>query len=253
MKINTQKLLLFLYFSQVKNRKTVYEDIFLLFPDLSAGGVRSFIHLLKAKQLLQSVIINQQTTFQITPYGELMIKKKFPFLEQSLESRDQDVTSEKYHCLILGKPHPQDLHFRQLKKYLTQYHFSNVQRGVYLLKGEISSEFISLCQEKYFSSVLLFAVQEWHIPNIYLFMGNAKNYSDVLSLLSGISREVGDVIRKKDSTSLRKHQSKIDLHSVFTQVFHLLKENLTFFYTHQQLRKEFFSLVDELFFQEIGE
>lgn len=247
-------MLLFLFFSQERAVFLNYEMLMFLFPDLSPGGLRSLISLLKKKHLLIGGTAGGSVGFRLSPYGEIMIQKKFPFLNKfklaqvtSDISFSPELSEGEDHCLILGKPRSGDPHFRLLKKVLTKYRFQNIQRGIYFLRGHLPEELVELCREKYFSAVLFFSVGSWHLPNSYLYFNDFRSYSDVSIALSGISKRLSILTEKKEVNSERNHQQKSLLISVFDQIFLLLVDNILLFSITPELQTQLFSLVKQLY------
>ena len=244
-------MLLFLYFSQEKSLSVDYSMLAQLFPDLTAGGLRSLVHLLKQKDLLMVIRKEGRTVVSISPYGRILLEKRLPFLALAVVQADDPISlaasTLPYHCLILRDSVPSDPQFRQLKKVLALYHFLKVQPRVYFLQGELPQELLRLCEEKYFAAVWLFAITDWHLPNNYLFFSKENSYSDVTAILSGISSNVVKLIEKKDGHSDLKHQQKKALFSVFDQIFWLVTDQPLLFSRFSELRLQIFHLLEMLF------
>src|SRR5258708_31453692 len=105
MKINTHKLLLFTHFSQENGRAVSYDTLSALFPDLTSGGLRSFVHLLKKNNYVSAFMKDTKVNLRLTPYGEIMVKKNFP-----LFFPDEKHPSVQYHFLILRQAPQTDPH-----------------------------------------------------------------------------------------------------------------------------------------------
>lgn len=245
MKINTHKLLLFLYFSRDRKILVNNELVADLFPHLSGGGARSLLHVLKKKQVIASAMQEGKPGIVLTTYGQAMLQKKFPFLVA--QEVHQEPLTRSYHGIIMIRPSEADPHFRQLKKVMARYRVMNLQRGVYILQGEVPQELVTLCQEKYFLSILFFELGKWHIPNAELYFSTLYNYSDVDKALSGIGKELDTLIVKKNQISALNHQQKLLLFSVFDQIFLQLWENAGLFFTQPALFAQVVKLLHQLF------
>jgi len=282
MKINTHKLLLFLYLSLVHSYQATYHTLFLLFPDLSASGVRSLLHLLKQKNLIASHAADHKTIFTLTSYGELVINRRWPFLanlsslhqlsssgalsspangggsralsssgltrgSSELSSTKEESSPTPTQILVFLKSPSSDPHFRQLKQIMTKYPFTQAQRGVYLIQGDVPAEILLLCQEKYFPHVIFASIEKWHLDNRDIISTAPKSYSDISSSLSGISKLLTSLTKEIKRKTAANHQDKSEIFSVFQQLFLLMIENREAFLQQQTLQTNLFVLIIDFF------
>jgi hypothetical protein len=211
MKINTRKLLLFLYKEDESEQNIItYDHLFYLWKELSAGGMRSLIHHLQGQKLIQGVTVKGERGFQITQIGKQVIA--FHYRLQDTANLDK----EKQQLLILLSPPSSDPQFRFL---LSRVKISGlmIKKGVYLLPL-VTPDLTSLCKEKYYNSVLLTTIEQWRIGDPSLLGQTDLFLQSITDSLSGISTELNQVIGESNPYSLLNHQQKIVIFSAFDRL-----------------------------------
>jgi hypothetical protein len=220
MKINTQKLLLFLYLSKkAQELKIGYTELTLLFPEISSGGVRSLIHYLKKNNLLFVRKEGKEAFFSLSPLGDLKVQKLFPFVIPRSNKENSRTTV----LLFFHTPPSHDPSFMTLRKEIKKSGFIPLQRSLYFYQGALPEKILSLCQEKYFSSVLLLQNPTWVIENAFVFLKDKTDKESFENILSGISKEIDGLILKKHEDSLSTYQAKLSMFSVFERIFFVIK------------------------------
>ncbi len=211
MKINTRKLLLFLYKEDETQQNIItYDHLFYLWNDLSAGGSRSLIHHLQKAKLIQAVKVNGEVGFTLTLVGKQVIAHHYTL--EGIPLRE-----EKDECLLilLASP-PSDPQFRFLLQKV-KAEGSMIKKGIYLLR-QPSSQLISLCKEKYYNSVVLTAIKEWVVGDPQLVGQTHLLVQSVNESLSGISTQITRLIDMKNSFSSLNHQEKMVIFSAFDRL-----------------------------------
>ena len=218
MKINAQKMLVFLFSDESDSFAGNYQHLRYLFPDLSETGLRSVIYALKKEDLILVERSAKETSFILSPKGRVVLKKLFPVLGS--QSSELGATSS---CLVFGLAPSHDPHFRNLRQILLQRGFIPVNKGVYLSFQTIPSSVVELLTEKYFSAVYFFSIEKWLIENQFLLLQEKYQLYDIKESLSGISREIQALIENKYAFSQRNHQRNLKIFSVYDRIFLLIQ------------------------------
>jgi hypothetical protein len=235
MKINTQKLLLFLYEPQGKVRfEGIYAHLRYLFPDLTAEGRRSLIHHLKKQYLIDVQKKGRETIFQLTPYGRSQGEILFPILTReensSKISMDKGNQSFQGNVILFFSAPTQDPHFRFLRKLLEEEGAHSINRGMYLFIQPVPEHVLTLCKKKYFSSVFIFSIAKWELDNHFLLLKSESHIDDFSSSLSGIGKEMSLLTEKKIGFSVSNHQHNLRVFSLFERLFLLFLQKESNFY-----------------------
>lgn len=221
MKKNTQKILLSLYTKagEIKNRVPI-STLQLIVPELTDGGFRSLLHVLKKQKSITTQRVLGTTTVSITHHGTVLLEKEFPALNSKW-----DTWKGKWDCMVfLEAPHF-DKQFRYLRKLLLSQGALSMSRGVYFAPGEFSGKVTTEVQESYFSNVLIFSVGEWKVATEFSFIIDKYGLSDIVESYSGISRDVSRLIKSVGMEKGLIHKYKSEIYLVYDRVSEVLAED----------------------------
>lgn len=221
MKKNTQKILLALYSSSDAIKNRVPSDYLCeLVPDLSDGGFRSLLHVLKNKGLVSTHRALGKTTVSITQQATLLIEAEFPAL-----SSKWDTWNGEWDCMVFRESPKLDKQFRYLRKVLISQGALPVNRGVYLAPGGFSDAAITECQNSYQSNVLIFSVGAWKMAAESAFVIEKYGLLDLAEAYSGISNDVSRLIKMTAGRKRLTSSDKKQISLVYDRVIAVLIED----------------------------
>jgi len=221
MKKNTQKILLSLYSKEgeLKNRVKT-NDLQMIVPELSDGGFRSLIHVLKKQNVITTQRLLGYTYVSISHHGTLLLESEFPALSSKWEDWDG-----KWSCLVFMDSPSFDKQFRYLRKLLLSEGALAISRGVYISPGGFSQVVIKECQTSYISNVLVFSVGDWKIAAESSFIIEKYGLLDVAETYSGVSNDVTRLIKSDDGEIRLTDSQKISLNLVYDRLVEVLLED----------------------------
>ena len=216
MKENTKKILLMLYPTNltrddVPQEKPMLteEELRSLVPDLSPAGFRSLLFLLEKKDFLIKDSLTETPNYSLSSYGASALEKQFPAL--LLESKQW--AGEWTALVFLGAPKT-DKNFRYLRGFLLDQACVSLKRGVFLYPGELTETMLSELRGSYQQNVVALKVKDWLFGDERLIIGQKIELQALFDIYSGISKELGGLIRidreeKGLSKSLKKQFNSI--------------------------------------------
>ena len=221
MKKNTQKILLSLYTKagEVKNRVKL-ENIKALVPDLSDGGFRSLIHVLKKQGVINTQRVLGSTSINITHHGSILLEAEFPALSTKWDQWDGS-----WSCLVFMDSPSSDKQFRYLRKLLIAQGALPISRGVYMSPGDFSDIVLKECQTSYRSSVLIFSVGDWKLAAESSFIIEKYGLLDLAETYSGLSSDVGRLLKTINDENRLIDSVKSDISLVYDRVIEVLRED----------------------------
>lgn len=218
MKINSRKLLLFLYFlKKAKNKGISYAEIALVFPQLSESGHRALIFQLSKKRLIQKETATSSSGFLLTALGEQYLLKRYEFLKGEDSSR-QDAT-----ILVIEKEKSSyDPGFRRLHALLKRQSAIHLKKGIFSLSqtrySVIEKELLS-----YLSEIVCIEVGAVVLGQLHPFLSAGGLANEWEAALSGFSNEISQLIAEKTKKQSATYQSKINFLSVWERFFWLFE------------------------------
>lgn len=221
MKINTQKLLLFLYSDLNSSSIRVNsDDLKIVTPQLSDGGRRSLVHLLNKNGLIHVEKTLGKTFVCITRRGVKALESRFPAL-----SRKWDDWQGNWDCIVFIRAPKSDGQFRYLRSLLISEGSISISRGAYICPFSFSQKVIDECNRSYFDSILMFSVGEWKIASIRKLVIEKYSLIDLADSYSGISKDVSRLLVNSNNqkTPMEKNKDKINL--VYDRLQDLLKDD----------------------------
>lgn len=221
MKKNTQKILLSLYskVGSVKNRVKL-ENIKALVPELTDGGFRSLIHVLKKQGVISTQRILGVTSINLTQHGNIVLEAEFPALSTKWEQWDGS-----WSCLVFMESPQSDKQFRYLRKLLIAQGALSISRGVYMSPGGFSDVVLRECQTSYHSNVLIFSVGDWKIAAESSFIIEKYGLLDLVETYSGLSSDVDRLLKTTDGENRLMEGVKNDISLVYDRVTEVLLED----------------------------
>lgn len=251
MKNNTQKILLALYpgrSTELLSKRVSYEALQLVVPELSDGGFRSLLFVLKKQGIVTTQKILGKSSVGITQYGSLLLEREFPALSSKWVDWDG-----KWECMVFLEPPSFDKHFRYLRTLILSEGAVAFSRGVYMAPGGFPESIIKECQLSYHKAVILFSVGSWKIATESTFIIEKYGLLDIVEAYSGISRDVSRLLKQQIYKKELINQSKKDMNLVYDRVLAVLKEDPGFcsFYFQevpniQKLLSDLYILLSEL-------
>jgi hypothetical protein len=216
MKINTQKMLLLLFSDE--NLAVNYTHLGYLWPELSPSGRRSLVSLLVKKRIIEPTLDMEDPNkayFHLTEFGKREAARIYGgILGTSL--------SETPYCLLLLEAPDHDPNFLLLKKRIAQFGAIPANSKAYLFLSKPTEELLSLLEKKYFYQTAVFQIGEWRGGDLKQLIQKNSASKDALYSLSGISRQVGELIHMEIPYFIANHQSYFDIFSAYDRFFSLL-------------------------------
>jgi DNA-binding transcriptional regulator PaaX len=221
MKNNTRKLLVSLYSPNGENPVRIkLSHTKVILPDLTGGGRRSLLHILKEKGLIVSERVLGKTSISLTPHGRQEIEAQFPAL-----SSKWDAWQGSWDCLVFVKAPKTDKQFRYLRTLLVSEGAISISRGVYISPSSFSQKVIVECRELYRDSTLLFSVGEWKIADLRSLIIEKYGLLDTVETYSGISNDIKRLLISVATHNRLIDRHKIDINLVYDRLVSVLSED----------------------------
>lgn len=215
MKINSRK---FLILSCALSGKPIeYRHLEYLWPDLSPGGRRSLIALLQQQRLISVRYEGKKALFFLSSIGISLVDEMY--FTESLQESSQGFIVMIYPDMSLSDPKLVKL------RALLKAQLSEVSPKVYFSRLPLTEELLSQMRRHYFSCGVVVSLREWLLgepisfENYYLH----RKISD--DSLSGVSREVEQLIDEKILFSDANHQSNMRIFSLFDRIMTIFDSN----------------------------
>ena len=213
MKKSSKKLLLFLGLANLGDSFLNYSAIDCILPDLSTDGVRSIIYLLKKKYLIENFVIDGKREVKITTMGSRLLKSLFPTFFGS----DQSM----WHCAVFISAKGNDQAFRYLRTVMLNDGAYQLTRGVYIKAGQYSDEILDICAKLYQSAISIFTINQFIFGIDSHMIAKKMGVTDYLSEISGLSREIGQLLEKNDDQKIRNISNKTLIVSIFERIYQI--------------------------------
>jgi hypothetical protein len=136
----------------------------------------------------------------------------------------QSWTGEWLQLIFLDSP-TTDPNFRYLRTLLLQDHCFPLKRGVYLHAGELSKQLINTLQHSYRQSLLVIKCGSWQFGDEQIVIGQKAGLSDLLSVYSGISTELDNLLTKIDNEKSLSVRQKEQIASIFERFVTVLQQD----------------------------
>jgi len=186
-----------------------------ILPELSVAGTRSLLYLLNKNFLLEIFTYQKGKQLRITASGMRQLKGLFPafFTKEEVE--------EQWSCIVFIKPPKSDKAFRRLRYLVLAEGAQTMTRGVYLKPGPFSDSLLKTCEEFYKQAVSLFTVGNWIFGFDSLNLLKKMAVDDQLNSLSGISKEVDQLLDNFLQNKIQHHQQKKQIVALLERFYEL--------------------------------
>jgi len=217
MKTNAQKILLWLYPPSVgKIRWVSVTDLKTLVPALTESGQRSLLLYLQRKRSLE---LNGDRA-RITDLGMTLLRAEFDIF-----SRVED-WNRSWSIICFLKAPASDPSFRYLRKLLLASGAGQLTRAVYLYPGKLKAKVGDTLLTLYQENVLVLESDKWLFGDERIVANQLFALKDQQSALSGISREVDQLLSLKKRGKISIGQLKIKIFTVFDRLLPILGNDL---------------------------
>lgn len=213
MKKSSNKLLLFSGLADLGGNFLNYSAMEYILPEITINGVRSVLYLLRKKYLIESFSIDDKKQIRITSTGLRLVKSLFPTFFGDTQSL--------WHCVVFLSAKQNDKAFRYLRTILLNDGAYQLTRGVYIKAGQYSDKVLEICGKLYQSAVTIFAVDQFIFGVDSHMIAKMMGVADYFSEISGISREIGQLLGNNDNQILRNHSNKNQIISIFERIYQI--------------------------------
>lgn len=225
MKRNTSQLLLWLYpgkqnASDLSFKRSVsISEIQIVMPKISDSSLRSLLFLMNKKAWLEIITLESEKYLSITKEGISQLEAQFPALKLG-----SSVISH-WTIIIFLEPPKNDKNFRYLRRFLLDKKNIQLTRGVYLSPLALDIQTTQLLEKLYKNYVLVVEADNFLFSDVGRIIGSKINLSDTLNILSGLSRELDEVIDKKNIEKRFTDKQKNTISSIFNRLFNLIEQS----------------------------
>lgn len=189
-------------------------------PNLTEGGKRSLLHVLKKNGLINSERVLGTTSIGITQHGIKALEDQFPAL-----SSKWDAWTDNWDCLVFTQAPKSDKQFRYLRTLLVSEGAVSISRGVYASPFSFSERVTQECSDMYRDSILMFSVGSWKIASLRSLVIERYGLLDVVESYSGISNDVSRLLTSVDTNNRLLDRHKIEINLVYDRLVDVLQED----------------------------
>lgn len=202
------------------NRPVALNEASLVVPDLSESGLRSLLSQLRKRKWVTLDTVGVDRYLAITSYGISEIVAHFPALSDQIDTWEGE-----WKLLVFLTSPSFDPQFRFLRHFLLQYHFGQLSRGVYLYPFQLPPEVVHQLSF-YPGSVVVVATKEWQVGDERSTMGSLFSLTDLCNSLSGISKEVNELLAINTGKKELMSQNRDSFYVVFDRLLSILEFDL---------------------------
>lgn len=229
--LTSAKILVWLWgLQQIGSRAGSLEDLDWLVPSLTLSGRRSLLTQLKQKKYITIDSVDQTKELFLTTHGAAALTAHFPALSASLDNWQGE-----WAILVFQQSPKSDPQFRYLRQLLLEARAGQLSRGVYLYPKALPDQ-IEHQLSFYIGSVVVLSVAGWQLGDERSVIVPLFQLSDVISGLSGISREVDSLLSSRIDKKRTIIQQREVFHAVYDRLLSVLQFDLG-------LHKRYFSQV----------
>ena len=244
LKRTSVKLLSWLYPYEDQQKELVspelaISEVSLLLPEISGGGQRSLVSLLEKQQYVVRYRSQGASYLQITSHGREALEAQFPvfrFLHEPWNG-----TWSLIAFLEAPKNDPQ---FRYLRSRLIQERAAQFKPGLYLYPGKLNAELSVLLKRMYVGALVVWQSDEWQFGDERHIVSEIFGFSDLLSALSGASKEIDELLSKiSDEKRLTEKGKEIksSIFKVLNRLVEVMEQDLgiaTFYFPQVESMKK---------------
>ncbi|MBP9819914.1 hypothetical protein KBC79_04195 [Candidatus Woesebacteria bacterium] len=210
MKKNTETILLALYPASNDQWFLPLHAIYALVPQLSGGGKRSLLHLLKKEEYISTVQVGTQTRVYLDSRGRELLISRFPALSERWGQWNGG-----WACCVFVEAPRFDRQFRYLRQLLLKEGCFALSRGVYIAPFPFSSILMGELSDRYSAATAVFTVEQWQFQREQSFVLAHLGIADVLTAYSGVSSEITDLLGVIGNSTTASDQQKKLIRTVF--------------------------------------
>lgn len=218
MKKNTKRILVWLYSSEKKVRWVSQKELNWLIPDLTEAGLRSSLYFLEKKEYVRLSKAFGEVHVSLTSHGEQALGDEFPVF-----SLRMDMWKGDWSVLIFLSAPKGDKNFRYLRQRILRDGFLPLSRGVFVFPGDLGSSVRSLLNQLYRGSVAVLRSDKWQFGDEIKIIGQESSLHDLKHIYSSISKQIHQVIEKKEGKKSGKEQIKTEICSIYSRLFDCLE------------------------------
>ncbi len=222
MKLSSKKVLLWLHpLFDRERRRVPFVQIELITPELTEAGRNSLVRHLESKQLLFTDELDDWTSLTISSHGQAEIESVFAPLRRLSEPWEGDW----WQVLFLQAPSG-DRNFRYLRTLLLEEDCFALKRGVYLHPGKLSEKLAGNLHNSYRQSVIVIECGQWQFGDEQNVIGQKAGLDDLLSIYSGISTELKDLLTKISNKKHLNVRQKTQIASIFERIVTTMEQDI---------------------------
>ncbi|MBD3250213.1 MAG: hypothetical protein GF381_01405 [Candidatus Pacebacteria bacterium] len=222
MKLNTKKLLLWLYpVEQSSKRRVSFNQIEWLLWDLTPAGRDSLVRLLEEKQLIFTDELEGELKLSLSSHGQKQLAVQIPALTKHDGGWDG-----RWTMLVFLQSPASDPSFRYLRNYLVKNNWFSLKRGLYLYPGPLPPTVEELLAKSYIGHAAAISFDQWKFGDERAIIGRKTNVKDLIDLYSGISSEIDSLLSNFSKTKKFTDQQKQQFFSIFDRLAHSLLSDL---------------------------
>ncbi len=240
MKINTRKLLLWLYVRKSDKKWVSLQELKIILPDLTNAGLNSIIYYLKQKHMVITDIDEEQKV-SITGNGVMKLKQ-----EISLLSMNNEVIDNQWEMIVFLTAPNKDKNFRYLRSFLVNEHAICISRGVYLYPGSFSESVKNLIQDLYYNHVAMFSCTDWRYGKKETIIRQQFNLKSKKDVISGVSKNIKKLLIKKSNQKKLTNQQKHNISTIYNQLFEIAETEIGMLKSYYPQVKSLIDLISQL-------
>ena len=221
MKLNSKKVLLYLYPLAGESRRASYDQLKLFLLDLTEAGRQSLIRLLVEKQLIFSDELTGEQRLTISSHGQAQLELDFPSLKV-----DPDREQGQWSMLLFLSAPKIDKNFRYLRTLVLNNRCLALKRGVYLYPGKLPNAIQQTLQKTYRSAVIVVQFDQWQFGDENIIIGQKANFKDTISIYSGIGEELESLLTKLPNYKSLSNQQKQQINSIYDRLISALENDI---------------------------
>mgnify|MGYP003334287879 CR=1 FL=1 len=214
-------MLAWLYPPDRSSRWVAIDELALVAPDLTSGGLQSTINYLESKKSLVTERLEGQLSVSITTHGMRALEEQLP----AFSAKKRQWKGNWQGVFFLEAP-AGDNNFRFLRRLLTNVAAVPVSRGMYLYPGELPEKVIFELNSSYVGSVMVVEFAQWVFGDEKEIIGSTLQLGDLVDAYSSISKEIDTLLTVDQTLISFTDQQKLRFSSIYDRLFGALQHDL---------------------------
>lgn len=220
LKSNTKQLLILLYSQTKAKRSLPIEYIKYLWPELSPAGRKSLCRYLKDKQLISIEKTEDREVIKITDFGKTAIELAMPNLKLFWGN-----WRGCWLGIFLVNSPVSDPEFRRLRTFLKKNGSFALTRAVYLCPDVNQNQIQRALIGKYQNCVYVWQLGSLIFGDQKILLTERESAQDELIIYSKISKEINNLLDKKNSKKRLTDREIIKIFHIFNRLFDFLENS----------------------------